>query len=82
MAESLAAGTPVMAFDRGSVREIISDGDTGIVGTSVDELVNRFAEVATILPERCRSRVQSLFSKERMTDAYEDVYRRLVRDPA
>lgn len=78
MAESLASGTPVMALDRGSVREVLSDGDTAVIARSVDELVQRFGQIQTIDPQQCRDRVKKLFSKEKMVDAYEDVYRFLV----
>lgn len=78
MAESLAAGTPVMAFDRGSVKEVLSDGVTAIVGTTIDELVNRFPEIARIEPHICRMRVESLFSHKRMVDGYESLYERLI----
>jgi len=42
MAESLAMGCPVMALDRGSVKEVLSDGETAIVAATVEELVSRF----------------------------------------
>jgi glycosyltransferase involved in cell wall biosynthesis len=78
MAESLASGTPVMAFDRGSVREVLSDGETAIIGKSVDDLVGKFDQLKEIDADRCRERVKAMFSKQRMVDAYEDLYRRLV----
>lgn len=68
--ESLACGTPVMAFRRGAAPEVISDGETGVIGESVDELVSRFSEIKNITPQVCRDRVQRLFSKEKMTDSY------------
>lgn len=78
MAESLASGTPVMAFDRGAVREVLSDGETAIIGHNVEDLVSRFGEIEKIQPENCRARVRQLFSKQRMVDSYESVYKRLV----
>jgi glycosyltransferase involved in cell wall biosynthesis len=78
MAESLASGTPVLAFDRGSVREVLSDGDTAIIGKSVEELIDRFPQVRNIRADQCRKRVEQLFSKERMVDAYEEVYRQVI----
>jgi len=80
MAESLAAGTPVMALDRGAVREVLSDGDTAIIADSVDELVRRFPQVQSINAQHCRDRVHRLFSKERMVDSYEQLYRQLIND--
>ncbi|MBI5173999.1 MAG: glycosyltransferase family 4 protein [Candidatus Melainabacteria bacterium] len=74
LTEALAAGTPVMALSRGSVPEVITDGETGIVANSVDELVARFSELQSIQSEACRRRARSNFSKERMIEAYSDLY--------
>jgi glycosyltransferase involved in cell wall biosynthesis len=78
MAESMATGTPVMAFDRGSVREVLSEGETAVIGKTVDELVSRFDEVKGIRPEKCRQRVEALFSKRQLVDSYEVLYGRWV----
>ncbi|HEY9732421.1 MAG TPA: glycosyltransferase family 4 protein [Drouetiella sp.] len=79
MAEALAAGTPVMAFDRGSVREVLDDPKTSIIGSSVDQLVKRFPELKHINRNDCVERVQNLFSVEKMVDSYEAVYERLLK---
>lgn len=78
MAESLAAGTPVMALDRGSVSEILENGTTAIIGNSTDELVARFHELSQIDPDVCRQRVREHFGVGRMVDRYEELYRELV----
>jgi glycosyltransferase involved in cell wall biosynthesis len=78
MAESLASGTPVLALDRGSVREVLSDGDTAVIAPNCEELVQRFDQIRTISADQCRDRVRKLFTKERMVDAYEDLYRKLI----
>lgn len=78
MAEALAVGTPLMAFDRGSVREIIIDGEVGIVGDTKEDLVKRFGELEKIDSEVCKNRAHANFSKERMAKHYLDVYQRLV----
>ncbi len=78
MAEALAAGTPVMAFDRGSVREVLDDPKTSIIGSSVDQLVNRFPELKNINRNDCVERVQNLFSVEKMVDGYEAIYKKLL----
>lgn len=77
MAESLACGTPVMALDRGSVREVLSDGETAVVAGSSEELIERFPEIRTMSSQSCRKRAESLFSKERMADHYELLYEKL-----
>jgi glycosyltransferase involved in cell wall biosynthesis len=78
MAESLASGTPVLALDRGSVRELLSDGETAIIGRSIEELIARFPQIYNLKEGACRERAAGLFGKERMTASYLQVYGRLV----
>jgi glycosyltransferase involved in cell wall biosynthesis len=78
MAEALACGTPVVALNRGSVREVLSDGETAVVGESVEELIRRFPEVQRIQSDACKRRARALFSKQKMADGYERVYRNLT----
>jgi glycosyltransferase involved in cell wall biosynthesis len=80
MAEAQACGTPVLALDRGSVREVLSDKETGIIGKSVDELVSRFKEIENIKPEACRKRVVDLFNSKRMVDQYESLYKKILKN--
>ncbi len=77
LAESIACGTPVMALARGAVPEVIVDGESGIVCDTIDDLVKRFPEIRSIDRSICRSRAELLFSKERMADQYEALYKRL-----
>jgi glycosyltransferase involved in cell wall biosynthesis len=78
MVEALACGTPVMAFEKGSVQEILSDPDTSIIARSIEELAERFSELKAIDPKACRKRVQDNFSKELMVANYESVYQNLI----
>lgn len=78
MAEALAAGTPVMAFDRGSVREVLEDRTTAIIGKTEDDLIKRFPEIRDITPEACRKRATENFSVKKMVDNYEELYKRLL----
>lgn len=77
-AESLAAGTPVMAFKRGAAAEVVTDGKTGILGSTVDELVGRFSELQGITRTACRDSAKARFSKERMANEYEALYHQLL----
>jgi glycosyltransferase involved in cell wall biosynthesis len=78
MVESLASGTPVMAVSRGSVSEILEDGKTAIVGSSVQELIERYSELERISPEDCRNIVRDRFSVKQMVDGYEQLYDQLL----
>lgn len=75
MAESLASGVPVMALNRGAVAEVLTDGETAVIGKSPEELVRRFYEIEKISRITCRKRAEENFSAERMVDGYEEVYR-------
>lgn len=77
MIEALACGTPVVAFRRGSVPEIIQDGINGYVVDTVDEMADALKRIERILPQYCRRTVEELFSSERMVDAYEALYREM-----
>jgi glycosyltransferase involved in cell wall biosynthesis len=77
MTESLAAGTPLVALDRGSVREILLDKVNAVVGNSVEELIERYSEIDEIKSSDCIAHAKT-FSVERMTSAYEDVYRAVI----
>lgn len=81
LAESMASGTPVMAFRRGSVPEIIVDGETGIIGRDIDELVSRYGEIEQINHSSCVSHCQKHFSKERMVSEYLKLYQNLCQYP-
>ena len=77
-AESLAAGTPVMSFNRGAAAEVIDDGTTGILGNTEEDLINRFGEIISMSSENCRKAVMQRFSKERMANEYEALYYQLL----
>jgi glycosyltransferase involved in cell wall biosynthesis len=79
MIEALACGTPVIAFNRGSVPEVMEDGRTGFIVESVDEAVAAVGRLDTLDRRQCRAVFESRFSAERMTRDYLALYRRLVR---
>lgn len=78
MAEAMACGTPVIAMRRGSIPEVIANGETGYVVDTVEEMVAAIGRVNRIEPACCRTRVEQLFSTQRMVDGYERLYDRIV----
>jgi glycosyltransferase involved in cell wall biosynthesis len=73
--EAMAAGTPVLAYRRGSMAELIKHGETGFLPQDEDEMVESARQVSTLDRARCRSWVEEAFSLERMVDGYERLYR-------
>ena len=78
--ESMASGTPIVAFGRGAVPEIVRDGRTGFVVDSVESMVEAIASIEQISRRDCRRHVDDHFSIHRMAERYEAVYERLA-DP-
>lgn len=92
MIESLACGTPVVAYNHGSVPEVIKDGKTGFVvnskngkagdfiikETGVDGLVEGVKRITQINRDECRKHVENNFSMDRMVDGYEAVYKQVL----
>jgi glycosyltransferase involved in cell wall biosynthesis len=76
--ESMACGTPPIAFDRGSAKEIIKNGKTGFVVKNFDEMVRAIKRLDKIHREDCRSWVEEKFSVSRMVDDYEKVYYKIL----
>lgn len=74
MVESLACGTPVIAFKRGSVSEIVQDGVNGFIVEDVEEMAGAIEKIKTISPLECRESVERKFSVERMVDEYEKLF--------
>jgi len=74
MAESMAAGVPVVAMDLGSCREVVAGGVTGHLVNSVDEAVSAVDMIDRIDRRACRRRVEENFTVETMVSGYEKVY--------
>jgi glycosyltransferase involved in cell wall biosynthesis len=78
LTEAMACGTPVAALDRGAVREIVEDGITGGIFSSLDQMVDGLAAVVALDRASVRSRTVARFGVEKMIDAYEEMYARLA----
>ena len=75
LAEAMACGTPVIARPLGAAPEIVTDGVTGFLCSTPDEMADAVAAAKYLAPKDCRDRVEAHFSAEAMVTAYERVYR-------
>ncbi len=78
MIESMACGTPVVAFRNGSVPEIVEDGMTGWIVDDEDQAVAALRGLDRLDRHACRRRFEQRFSVTRMARDYVAVYRRLI----
>jgi glycosyltransferase involved in cell wall biosynthesis len=78
MVEAMACGTPVIAYRRGSVPEIIEEGVTGFIVQDLDEAVRAAERIPTLNRSCCRQRFEERFSASRMARDYLVSYQRLV----
>jgi glycosyltransferase involved in cell wall biosynthesis len=79
MIEAMACGTPVLAFDRGSVSEIVEDGKTGIVVQSKDEAIRKLPHLLTLDRRRIRHEFERRFSAQRMAQDHIGLYQELLK---
>lgn len=79
MIEAMACGTPVLAFRSGSVPEIIEDGITGRIVSSVDEAILALPEVIALDRRTIRRRFEERFTAARMAKDYVNIYRKLLK---
>jgi len=78
MIESMACGTPVIAWPAGSVPEVLDDGVTGFVVDSIERAVAAVQRAGDLDRRRCRAVFEERFTAARMASDYVAVYRRLA----
>jgi len=78
VAEAMMSGTPVIAFNRGSMPELIMDGKTGFLVKDVAEATKAVGKLSTIDPQFCRDHAIKKFSIDRMVDDYSVAYHRVI----
>lgn len=76
--ESMACGTPVVAFKLGSIPEIIEDGKSGYVVENVSQMIEAVVSIPKIDREYCRKYVLNKFSVKNMVDGYEEIYHKIL----
>lgn len=80
MIEAMACGTPVIAFRRGSVPEVIEDGLTGFIVENEAEAVAAVRRLPTLSRSRIRARFEERFSARRMAEDYVDIYNAIIEE--
>jgi len=76
--ESMACGTPILAFKEGSIPEIVVDGKTGFVVDSLSAMIERVNHIDSIDPIECRRHVQNRFSITSMAYKYSELYQQII----
>jgi glycosyltransferase involved in cell wall biosynthesis len=77
--ESMACGTPVVAYRKGSMPEVVDEGVTGRLVDTVEEAVEAVAGIGGIDRGGCRVRARERFGVDRMVDEYLRVYQKVIR---
>jgi hypothetical protein len=77
--EAIAAGTPVVAFDRGAMSETVEHGKTGLLVRDLDGMAAAIDRCSEISPVICRETAHRRFSLDRMVAEYFATYEQLLR---
>ena len=78
--ESMACGTPVIAFNLGSMPELIENGKNGFLVDNVEAAIEALTRIKEIDRNACRSHVEQHFTVERMVDEYIGIYETIIRE--
>ena len=76
--EAMACGTPVIAFRRGSMPELVDHGVTGFLVDDIEAAVLAAGEVVTLDRSEIRAQAVARFGRARMVDAYLDAYEQVI----
>lgn len=79
MTEAMACGTPVIAYNRGAVPEIIEHGVSGFIVNTQQEAINAIHRLDSIDRQQCRQVFEQRFSSQRMTQNYLRLYEQQIR---
>ena len=82
MIEAMACGTPVIAFESGSVPEVMENGVTGFVVRELDEAVEATRRVHDLSRARCREVFEKRFTATRMANDYINLYEQMLQPDA
>lgn len=78
VAEAMLCGTPVIAFEKGSMPELIKDRETGFLVKNIDEAVAAIDGLDTIDRKQCRQWADQNFSQKKMAEDYIALYHQIL----
>ncbi|NRF40433.1 glycosyltransferase family 4 protein [Pedobacter foliorum] len=78
VAEAMLCGTPVIAFNKGAMPELIKDHETGFLVKDVDEAIKAVSSISSIDRLTCRNWAISNFSQEKMVADYISLYHQIL----
>lgn len=78
--EAMACGCPVVAFNKGSIPEIVKNGETGYVVEDIEGMLDAVQNIQKIDRKTCREHALNNFSAEKMTSGYEEIYQKILRN--
>lgn len=76
--EAMACGSPVVAFNKGSIPEVVETGTTGFVVEDIENMIEAVENLDSINREACRKHALENFSDKKMADGYEAIYSKLL----
>lgn len=78
VAEAALCGTPVIAFNKGSMPELINDGHTGFLVNNTEEAIEAIKDTGSLNRKTCREWAEHKFSKEKMVEDYINLYHQIL----
>ncbi len=78
VAEAMMCGTPVIAFERGSMKELIVDGKTGFLVDNLEEAIIAVGKITDISRDKCRTHAMEKFSSKVMAASYIKLYEKIL----
>src|SRR6202163_4307669 len=82
MIEAMACGTPTIAFNCGSVKEVMQEGLTGFIVEDMEQAVARVAKISTIERTACRNIFEKRYTAVRMAEEYVEIYQSMATPAA
>lgn len=79
MIEAMACGCPVIAFNKGSIPEVVEDGKTGFIVNDIEEMIEAVGKITKIKRDYCREYALNNYSETNMVDGYERIYRKVLK---